>query len=456
MKTKNKIYIFFIALALAFWNPGTLYLIYHGTPVVDLKPVPVFFTAVFVLGLVAIYFLRRDRLGARLSNISFSLAFVGIFVYLLIFADSLLPLVRSSKQGLVFEPMVKAHLKTVEFESTAQINSLGLRDREFPVEKGDHYRVLCFGDSWTFGWGVNIEDSWPTRLEEFLKANGHPEAQVINCGQAGNHTGVYKKHMRLAVPALKPDLVLVGVLQGDDLAQLSEDKAAQELSKGGTFSKMFAYARDSGREFFRYVFKNTLKLFGRKNPWEANLSEVWGEAVNTHVPELDPARKARFENLPDSVKILFYSGNLNTGLFEQYVDYPNRLIDANTPQNPLTAWATDKMKRDFAEMSTLCRDNGAQLVFVNLPFNVYVGHEVVRNSNDSLNTRLEQNNKIDSIYRAVAESSGVPYIQLTEGFRALPDKSAYFFRFDGHPNAKGQDEMAKEVGQQLLKMPIWR
>ena len=69
---------------------------------------------------------------------------------------------------------------------------------------------------------------------------------------------------------------------------------------------------------------------------------------------------------------------------------------------------------------------------------------------------LKINNQIDGIYRKVAEQTGTPYIQLTEGFRALPDKSAYFFRFDGHPNIRGQAEMGKEVGEQLLKMPVWK
>ena len=52
---------------------------------------------------------------------------------------------------------VKQRSDTVEFDFVANINSLGVCDREVDIEKGNRYRILCFGDSWTFGWGVEIE-----------------------------------------------------------------------------------------------------------------------------------------------------------------------------------------------------------------------------------------------------------------------------------------------------------
>ena len=41
------------------------------------------------------------------------------------------------------------------------INSDGLRDREYDVERNDSYRVAILGDSLTFGWGVEAEDGCP-------------------------------------------------------------------------------------------------------------------------------------------------------------------------------------------------------------------------------------------------------------------------------------------------------
>ena len=74
---------------------------------------------------------------------------------------------------------------------------------KFRIVKGDKYRILCFGDSWTFGWGVNVENSWPRKLEKYLLANGYENIEVINCGRGGQYTSTYKKYMAKALPLLK-------------------------------------------------------------------------------------------------------------------------------------------------------------------------------------------------------------------------------------------------------------
>ena len=56
-----------------------------------------------------------------------------------------------------------------DFKVQVKINSKGLRDNEYPYEKPDDtYRILMLGDSFTFGYGVNIEDTMAKVLEENL------------------------------------------------------------------------------------------------------------------------------------------------------------------------------------------------------------------------------------------------------------------------------------------------
>ena len=73
------------------------------------------------------------------------------------------------------------------------INSEGLRDREFSLEKPPGvYRVMMLGDSTTFGWGVKQEDTAAKFLERKLNAElpaGYNHAEVMNTG-VGNYDTV--------------------------------------------------------------------------------------------------------------------------------------------------------------------------------------------------------------------------------------------------------------------------
>jgi hypothetical protein len=61
-------------------------------------------------------------------------------------------------------------------------NSLGFRNREaFSKEvPAGHRRLVCSGDSFTLGYGVDDAHSWCELLRQ-----GHPELQTVNMGQGG-------------------------------------------------------------------------------------------------------------------------------------------------------------------------------------------------------------------------------------------------------------------------------
>jgi lysophospholipase L1-like esterase len=73
------------------------------------------------------------------------------------------------------------------------INSEGLRDREFSVDKPPSvYRIMMLGDSTTFGWGVRQEDTAAKFLERKLNADlppGYNHVEVMNTG-VGNYDTV--------------------------------------------------------------------------------------------------------------------------------------------------------------------------------------------------------------------------------------------------------------------------
>jgi lysophospholipase L1-like esterase len=86
-----------------------------------------------------------------------------------------------------------------------------MRNPEVPVERGPNdFRVLCLGDSITFGWGVRYEEAYPTLLAELLReARPGREIQVLNASCSGY--SIYQGHEMLRRKGLKyrPDVVTI-------------------------------------------------------------------------------------------------------------------------------------------------------------------------------------------------------------------------------------------------------
>lgn len=87
---------------------------------------------------------------------------------------------KNPKIGHVHKPGSNMELMDVN----VSINSDGLRDRDYPIERGDAYRIIFLGDSLTFGWGVEQEYTFQYLLEEEIGKTTPTE--IINFG-TGNH-----------------------------------------------------------------------------------------------------------------------------------------------------------------------------------------------------------------------------------------------------------------------------
>lgn len=68
-----------------------------------------------------------------------------------------------------------------------RINNLGFRGRDLDERKPEGaFRLLCLGDSYTFGDHVDGDQTWPARLEESLRARRRDlDVEVINAGANG-------------------------------------------------------------------------------------------------------------------------------------------------------------------------------------------------------------------------------------------------------------------------------
>lgn len=95
-----------------------------------------------------------------------------------------------------------------------RIDGLGMRRHAKPESLVTGPKVLCLGDSFTFGEGVREGDTYPAQLEKFLNKDAAGVA-VFNGGVQGYGTGQALIFFERTGRALKPDLVILGFVLND-------------------------------------------------------------------------------------------------------------------------------------------------------------------------------------------------------------------------------------------------
>jgi lysophospholipase L1-like esterase len=128
------------------------------------------------------------------------------------------------------EPLRTVHNKFHDRPVRCATNSYGFRaDAEIPDNRPDgEYRILCVGDSSTFGYTGDQAHTYPAQLQSILNArnNGGRSYYVINGGCAGFTSFQASRFMERWVPRLKPDLIVYSIGYNDSTLAPIADKDA--------------------------------------------------------------------------------------------------------------------------------------------------------------------------------------------------------------------------------------
>lgn len=97
-----------------------------------------------------------------------------------------------------------------DFRHAVSTNSRGLRNRETSYARDARRRILCVGDSFTWGLGVESREAFPSLLERDL-----PNTEVINAGVIGWGTGQEWLWLEGEGPRYAPDVLILGFYVND-------------------------------------------------------------------------------------------------------------------------------------------------------------------------------------------------------------------------------------------------
>lgn len=101
-----------------------------------------------------------------------------------------------------------------------RFNNLGSRNNvDFTEHPADQtVRVLGLGDSFLFGFGVHVQDTFLFKLSNALKRQrGTPPVEVLNFGRPGFNTEQEFELLNQLLPRVSPDVVLLAVHLNDFL-----------------------------------------------------------------------------------------------------------------------------------------------------------------------------------------------------------------------------------------------
>jgi transposase len=257
-----------------------------------------------------------------------------------------------------------------------RINQHGVRERdELPLQKppGER-RIVCIGDSFTFGWGIPEEQNWVRLLEDALRQQGQ-DVRTINCGAAGTVCiDEYVVGLQRRFHQFGPDQVILTICL-NDLIPSSGLSLIDPLKTSG--SRLVDLARG---------------VFGR-SPLDLDPDRDWVQEL------LD---------LP-----------ANQALAAGYCHPADKPAEA--------MWSTGVPKKYLRECKAWCEDREVAFLVVLWPFLQGLGEG-----------RHYPFQKLHDLVAAECRAAGIAFVDALPALRSTPDEDLWVTPGDMHPNPRAQ------------------
>ena len=305
-------------------------------------------------------------------------------------------------------PNYQATLESWDSKVKVASNSHGFRDREYAIQKPTGVkRVVVLGDSFTWGWGIEQQETFTEVAENTLSG-----VEFLNLGHMGY--GTAQEYLLLKKLGLKfsPDLTVVAFYPND-------------------------IDNTSGREGIRPKFvvsEGTLTLERKPNPL--------------------PVEQTLKMKLKDH--FLFYS----------FIDYRIALLKHSwkTP----TIWAGGKkyfFKNFLNEMQETWDVVEALLLEIDRVTNhrlliLYVPHRLQIEENryrEELRASLLEEYEIDvmlvnTLLEKFSEDHDIPFLDLTPTLRIENKKAPVYFEHDGHWSPRGHKVAGEKLEERVVEL----
>ncbi|MCO5247756.1 MAG: SGNH/GDSL hydrolase family protein [Chitinophagales bacterium] len=263
-----------------------------------------------------------------------------------------------------------------EFVFKRKQNSLGLSDKEWVKEKPEGtYRIICLGDSFTEGDGVDYEYSYVQALQKNLNKK-YKNIEVLNAGKRGSDPFFNFKLLEDKLIEYQPDMVIQSFTAND--------------------------------YYFDFVLRGGMERFGEDSTLIAKRSYWW-----------EPIYASSY-----IARILIQT----LGGYDKYLIKTKEYDKIVEDMKPKTA-ALFRQYKQFSEK------NHFDLIVFTIPFNSVFGGD---DENEKFHQELSKEfSKFDLTFYNLEPC----YDDYVKNHHAIYQD--YYWKKDGHHNAKGYEMMAE-------------
>ena len=190
---------------------------------------------------------RRPKTRVFVVLVLFGLAIGAVtseIVIRLLFPQTLSPLLtwavtRDYAPGMIVSDPTIGWVLSPGFKGThvrdtqVEINSIGLRDHEVGEKGCAELRILSLGDSYAFGYGVELEETYAKVLMELFRDHFEgADISVINGGVIAYDTNQMIMEFDRLAEHIDPDFVLATFVAGNDVWEnvMFEERLKQRVS----------------------------------------------------------------------------------------------------------------------------------------------------------------------------------------------------------------------------------
>lgn len=328
--------------------------------------------------------------------------------------------IADKELGYRLNPGFKALQSLGEYTYHIAINTDGLRDVQHGEKKG--YRILGLGDSFTFGTGLELDDTYLSIMERSLNTNvaSSTPIEIVKAGVPGYGTDQELTYLKTKGMSYKPDMVVVGFCVPND-----PDDSIQE--KDTVVDGFLVSQKSAAIVKINPLFE--IKAFLRKNVY------AYSFIIN------------RLKASPITRKAISDS-KLGKNVFEKELQFYRKDYSEHTKE----AWEqTYGLIRD---LKRLTEGNSIAFSIVLIPTRMQVDDRQRDAVMRQFGIRPEDCDvsKPTRIISSFLESEGINYIDLT-GFikeRISGGRNLYFI-LDGHWNAEGASTAGNAIASHILK-----